>query len=109
MERANQKEFYHYGFQELCQAIGEQAAREKVQMYQQLSSQYQSCPNWIIHNCLLLRSYRDPSIEKVSTDSCNYSHNIGCRSKNECMEDQFTNAYFESFYAWLNQGEEVQH
>lgn len=64
------KEFYHYIYQELCQEQGEALAREKVAMYQEMSRQYSSCKDWVIHNCNLISTYQNqaPAPEQTLLD-----------------------------------------
>jgi hypothetical protein len=62
VEQVEQREFYHYGFQELCEERGEALALEKVAHYQQLSKQYAACGPFIVHRCKLLSTYQNPTL-----------------------------------------------
>lgn len=61
MMLAETKEFYHCTYPELFKILGEAGALEKVAMYRDMSRQYSSCKDWVIHNCALLATYKNPS------------------------------------------------
>lgn len=56
-----EKEYYHYPFAELIEAIGWESAIIKVKQYRRLSAQYKSSKTFVIHHCLLLTSYSNQS------------------------------------------------
>ncbi|PRY09036.1 hypothetical protein CLV24_11987 [Pontibacter ummariensis] len=65
-DRVLDKEHYHYSYKELTEAYGEEEALKKVQQYAELSKQYQSCKNFVVHNCPLLQSYNQLQHEKAA-------------------------------------------
>lgn len=51
------KEFYHYSFDELVRFVGYAKALQRVKQYQELSMQYRKCETFVIHDCILLKTY----------------------------------------------------
>ncbi|QCR24747.1 hypothetical protein C1N53_21915 [Pontibacter sp. SGAir0037] len=58
-----ESEWYNWSYQELCLEKGELYAFDKVQMYEQLSKQFEACESFIVHNCLLLASFKESCIK----------------------------------------------